>query len=166
MLALHEPVPVEVDEERPLAADRLADQWLLAAGVGAEVHHRRVELHELEVAQHRASPQCERHPVTRRHRRVGGLREDLAEPTRGEYDGPAAHRPDAVALTLAHHVQGDPGDPAVRREQRIDGQGVLDHLDVRRRLDGRHQCALDLRAGGVAAGVRDPVAMVTALPGQ
>ncbi len=166
VLALHEPVALEVDEEGALAADRLADQRLLAAGVGAEVHHRRVELHELQVAQHRAGAQRQRHAVAGRDRRVGGLREDLAEPARGEYDGPAAHRPDAVALALAHHVQGDPGDPAVLREQQVDGQGVLDDLDVGRGVDRRDQRALDLRAGGVAAGVRDPVAVVAALAGQ
>ena len=53
VLALHEAVALEVDEERALAADRLGDQRLLAARVGAEVHHRRVELHELQVAQRR-----------------------------------------------------------------------------------------------------------------
>ncbi len=166
VLTLHEPVAVEVDEERTLAADRLADQWLLAARVRAEVHHRRVELHELEVAQHRTRTQRQCHPVTGRHGRVGGLREDLPEPSRGEYDGPAAHRADTVALALSHHVQGDPGDPAVVREQRVHGQGVLDHLDVRGRVDGRHQRSLDLRAGGVTAGVRDPVPVMSTFAGQ
>ena len=125
-----------------------------------------MELHELEVAQHRARPQRQRHPVAGGDGRVGGLGEHLAEPTRGEYDGPAAHRPDAVTLALAHHVQGDPGDAPVGRAQQVDGEGVLDHLDVGSGVDRRHQGPLDLRAGGVSAGMRDPVAVVAALAGQ
>ena len=99
-------------------------------------------------------------------RRVGGLREHLAEAAAGEHDGPAAHRADAVALALAHHVQGEPGDAAVVGEQQVDGEGVLDHLDLGRPRDRGDQRALDLGPGGVAAGVRDPVAVVAALAGQ
>ena len=139
---------------------------LLAARVGAEVHHRRVELDELQVAQGRAGPQGERHAVAGRHRRVGGLGEHLAEAAGGEHDGPAVHRADAVADALADHVQGHPRDAAVLGEQQVDGEGVLDHLDLGRPLDGGDQRPLDLRAGGVAAGVRDPVAVVATLPGQ
>ena len=164
--ALHEPVALEVDEEGALAADRLGDQRLLAAGVGAEVHHRRVELDELQVAQRGAGPQRERHAVAGRHRGVGGLGEHLAEAAGGEHDGPAVHRADAVALALADHVQGDAGDAAVLGEQQVDGQRVLDHLDLGRPLDGGDQRPLDLGPGGVAAGVRDPVAVVAALAGQ
>ncbi len=166
VLALHEAVALEVDEERPLAADGLADQRLLAARVGAEVHHRRVELHELEVAQHRTGTQGERHAVPGRHLRVGRLGEHLAQPARGEYDGTAAHRADAVPLPFSHHVQRDPRDPSVGRAHQVDGEGMLDDLDVRGSLDRGDERALDLRAGGVAAGMRDPVAMVAALAGQ
>ena len=128
---------LEVDEEGALAADRLGDQRLLAAGVGAEVHHGRVELHELEVAQRRAGAQRERHAVAGGDRRVGGLGEDLAEPAAGQHDGPAADRADAVALALAHHVQGHAGDAAVRGEQQVDGERVLDDLDLGRRARPR-----------------------------
>ena len=131
--ALHEPVALEVDEEGALAADRLGDQRLLAAGVGAEVHDRRVELDELQVAQGGAGPQRERHAVAGRDRGVGGLGEHLAEAARGEHDGPAADRADAVADALADHVQGHPGDAAVLGEQQVDGERVLDHLDLGRR---------------------------------
>ena len=43
---------------------------------------------------------------------------------------------------------------------------MLDDLDLGRPLDRGDQRALDLGAGGVAAGVRDPVAVVAALAGQ
>ena len=90
VLALHEAVALAVDQEGALAAHRLGDQRLLPAGVGAELHHGRVELHELQVAQHRTGPQRQRHAVAGRHRGVGGLGEHLAEPTGGEHDGAAA----------------------------------------------------------------------------
>ena len=164
--ALHEPVALEVDEEGAFATDRLGDEWLLAAGVGAEVHDRRVELHELQVAQGGPGPQGEGHAVAGRHRGVGGLREHLAETTGGEHHGPAVDRADAVADPLADHVQGHPRDAPVLGEQQVDREGVLDHLDLGRSLDRGDQGPLDLGPGGVAAGVRDPVAVMAALPGQ
>ena len=58
-------------------------------------------------------------------------REDLAEPAGGEHDRPAVHRTDAVVLALAEHVQGQPGDAAVGGAEQVDGQRVLDDLDLR-----------------------------------
>ena len=166
VLALHEAVALEVDEEGALAADGLGDQRLLALRVGAEPHHRRVELDELEVAQPGAGAQRDRHPVAGGHARVGRLAEDLAEPAGGEHDGPAVHGADAVVLALAEHVEGQPGDAAVGGAQQVDGQRVLDDLDLRRPLDRGDEGALDLGAGRVAAGVGDAVAVVAALAGQ
>ncbi len=125
-----------------------------------------MELHELEVAEHRSGPERERHPVAGGDGGVGGLREDLAQPTRGEYDGPAAHRPDSVTLALTHHVQGDSRDATVGREQEVDRECVLHDLDVGRSLDGRDEGALDLGPGRITPGVCDPVAMVPSLAGQ
>ena len=48
--------PARVVEDRALAAHGLADQRLLADGVGPAPHHGRVELHELDVAHRRARP--------------------------------------------------------------------------------------------------------------
>ena len=59
-----------------------------------------------------------------------------------------------------------PATPPSSAQQQVDGQRVLDDLDLRRPLDGGDQRALDLGAGGVAAGVRDAVAVVAALAGQ
>ena len=87
-------------------------------------------------------------------------------PPRGEHDGPAVDRADSVALALAHHVQGDAGDAAVLGGQQVDGERMLDDLDLGGSLDGGDQGALDLGTGGVAAGVRDPVTVVAALAGQ
>ena len=140
--ALHEPVALEVDEERALAADRLGDQRLLAAGVGAEVHHRRVELHELQVAQRRPGPQRERHAVAGRHRGVRGLREHLAEPAAGEHHGPAAGprpTPSRWPSPITCRVT-----PAIRRRRR------------RRRAAGRRRA----RAGSTSiSGARSTAAI-------
>ncbi len=87
-------------------------------------------------------------------------------PAGGQHDRAAAHRTDAVALPFAHHVQRDAGDPVVIGEQQVHGERVLDDLDLRRTLDRSDQGALDLRAGRVATGVRDAVAVVPALAGQ
>ena len=70
--------PSRVDEERALAADRLGDQRLLAAGALAEPQHRRVELDELEVGDHRAGAQRGGDAVAGGDGRVGGGGVDLA----------------------------------------------------------------------------------------
>ena len=164
--APHEAVSLEVDEERALTTHRLGDQRLLAARVGSEVHHGRVELHELQVAQHRAGAQRDRHAIAGRHRGVRGLREDLTEAAAGQHHRAASDRPDTVALALAHHVQGHPGDATVVGEEQVDGERVLDHVDLGRVLGRRDQGPLDLRPGRVTARVRDPVAVVAALAGE
>ncbi len=58
--------------------------------------------------------------------------------------------------------------PSISRsvEEQIHRERVLDDLDLGRPLDGRDQGPLDLGPRGVAACVRDPVAVVTALAGQ
>ena len=167
--ALHEAVALEVDEEGALAAHRLGDQRLLAARVGAEVHHRRVELHELQVAQRRARPAARRaipSPVE-----TAGLvvwaktwpSPPLASTTARQRTAPTPSRwPSPITCRVT------PGDArrAVGVEQQVDGERVLDDLDLGRPLDRGDQRALDLGAGRVAAGVRDPVAVVAALAGQ
>ena len=67
MTPVHEAHPRAVDEECALAADRLRDERLLAAGARTEQEHRRVELHELQVGDPRPGPQRGRHPVAGRH---------------------------------------------------------------------------------------------------
>ena len=76
------------------------------------------------------------------------------------------HGTHSVALALAEDVQGQAGHAAVGGEEQVDGQRVLDDLDLRRPLDRGDQRALDLRARRVAAGVGDAVAVVAALAGQ
>ena len=164
--ALHEPVALPVDEEGTLAAHGLGDQRLLTARVGAEPHHRRVELDELQVAEHCAGAVGKRHPVARRDRGVRGLREDLPETAAGEDDGSTPDRAHPVVLALAHDVQRHAGHAAVVGQQEVDGEGVLDDLDLGGPGHGRDEGTLDLGPGGVAAGMGDAVAVVSALAGQ
>jgi len=161
----HDPLTVGVDEDGPFAADRLADQRLLAPGTGSEPEHGRVELHELEVTQHRTGPQCHRHPVCGRLRRIRGGGEHLTEPPTGEDDRAALHGTHAVALALAHHVQAEALHCAGRIELEVEGQRVLDDLAVGRVQRG-HQGAGDLGAGGVTAGMGDAIPTMAALTGQ
>lgn len=72
---------------------------------------------------------------------------------------------DPVVLALAHDVQGDTGRTALCVLQQVQYEGVLHGLDARG-LDGLDQCPRDLGAGGVAARVRDPAAVVAALAGE
>ena len=161
--------PVAVDEEGALAAHRLGDQRLLAGRALAEEEHRGVELHELQVGDPGPGPQRRRHAVAGRHRRVGRRRVDLPQAAGGEHDRPAVRRADPVDLPLADDVQRHPAHGTVVGGEQVDDEGVLDDLDagvVDDPVERGDERARDLGAGRVAAGVRDPVAVVAALAGQ
>ena len=162
----HEPRTGAVDQVRALAAHRLGDQRLLTLGVLAEPHHGRVELHELEVPGDGTRAQRQRHAVTGGHQRVGRGGVDLAHAAGGEHHRARVDRTHTVPLALAHHVQGDPAGPPGVVEEQVKHERVLDDLDTAVGADGRDQRSLDLRSGRVAACVRDPVAVVAALPGE
>lgn len=165
MLSDHEAHAVGIDQVGALAAHGLGDQGLLALRVRAEEQHGRVELDELQVADLRARPQRERHPVARRHRRVGGGGEDLAHAAGREDHSGGVDGPDAVVLALPHDVQGDTGGAALGVREEVQDERVLDGAHAPR-PHGLDQGAGDLGAGGVTAGVRDAAAVVAALAGQ
>ncbi len=107
-------------------------------------------------------------PCRRRWRRPGWWsgektwpRPPLASTTARQCTAPTPSRwPSPITCSVSA------GDAAVVGEQQVDGERVLDDLDLGRALDGGDQGPLDLGAGRVAAGVRDPVAVVAALAGQ
>lgn len=70
-----------------------------------------------------------------------------------------------VVLALAHDVQGDTGRTALRVLEQVQYEGVLHGFDARV-VHGLDERPGDLGAGGVAARVRDPAAVVAALAGQ
>ncbi len=162
----HEAVPVRVDQVRALAADGLGDQRLLALGLRAQPEDGRVELDELQVGDLGPGAQGQRDAVAGGDRRVGAGGEDLAHTAGGEHHGAGPDRADAVALALAHHVQGQAGRVAVGVGQQVEHQGVLDQLQPRVAADGGDQRARYLGAGRVAARVGDPAPVVSALAGE
>ena len=115
----HDPAAVPVDEHRALAADRLRDQRLRAVRLRTEPEHRRVKLHELEIADDGTGAQRQRDPVTGGDIGVGGRAEHLTHATRREDDGWGENRSHAVATTLAEHVQGHPGCPTLLVAQEV-----------------------------------------------
>ena len=166
----HHPLAGGVVEDRSFAAHRFGDERLLAGGVRTAPHHRRVELHELDVAHGEPGAQGDRRAVARDRRRVRRRREDLAEAAGGEHDGAGGHRADGGdaagrveqgdgdAGRLATAVVGSAGDE-------VEGEGPLEHVDAGR--DRRFvERALDLGAGTIAAGVDDAVVAVAALAGE
>lgn len=165
VLAQHEAHAVGVDQVGTLAAHRLGDQGLLALRVGAEEQHGGVELHELQVGDLGARAEGEGDPVAGRHGRVGGRREDLPHATRREDHGGRVHGAHTVVLALAHDVQGDARGTALGVRQKVQHERVLDRAQPTR-VYGLDECPGDLRAGRVAAGVRDTAAVVAALAGQ
>ena len=78
----------------------------------------------------------------------------------------ASTAPTPSSAALAEHVQGDAAGPAVGVAQQVQHQRVLDQPDPRVAADRGVQRPLHLGAGGVAAGVHDPVGAVAALAGQ
>ena len=171
-LAEHEPRAVLVDEHRPLAADRLGDQRLLAGrSVGAEPQHGRVELHELQVGHLARRPAARPRPRPRSRPWGSSSRRRPARGRRWRARPCGARRgPDPVACAFADDVQRDTADlPGRRPCSRSSDEGVLDHLDAR---VGRTAASWATRAreisrpGGVTAGVGDAVAQVPALAGE
>jgi hypothetical protein len=126
----HEPLPRPVAQHRALAAQRLADQRLLAASVRAQVEGGGVELDELQVGGDRAGAQAEGDAVARGDRRVGGGGVDLPHAAGGEHDRAGAHRADAVGAALAQHVQGDARGAARGVGEQVEHHRVLDEGDA------------------------------------
>src|SRR6185437_7114656 len=93
--------------------------------------HGRVELDELQVCGHRASPEREGDTVAGGDVRVRGGRVDLAEAAGGQYDRWGVNRADAIVLALADHVQCQAGGAAVVGQQQVDRHRVLDHVEAR-----------------------------------
>ena len=158
---------VEVDEERALAAHGLRHQRLLARGAGAEEQRGGVELHELEVGDGRAGAQGERDAVAGRHRGVGGAGEDLSHAAGREHDGPGVDRADAV---LACPRRARAASRPAARPSAVRSRSSTSACSTSRTSSagphGRDERALHLGAGGVTAGVHDPVAVMPALARQ
>ena len=157
--SVHHPVAFLVHQERPLAADRLADQEL---GLLGGVQGGRVELHELDVAHPRAGAERHRQTVAGADRRVGGDQVDLPHAPQGDDRrfGPGDHQ---RILPAVDHQDTTAGASGL---QQVDDERVLHHLHPRLAGQRPAQGVLDLRPGRVAPGVNDPPVGVPALLGE
>ena len=153
----------------PRTASLTSACWPAASG--PRPHHRRVELHELDVAHGEPGAQGDRHAVAGDRRRVRRRGEHLPVAAGGERRPPAPRTTPTDCDVAVGVEQGDrdAGRLAARRRRRADdeveGEGALEHLDA-----GRHrrlvERALHLGAAAVAAGVDDAVVAVPALAGE
>jgi hypothetical protein len=169
----HERGAVGQAQDRPLAAERLADEEALRHRVEEA---GRVELIELHVPDLGACPVGHCHAVARRHVGVGCIQVNLSRAAGGEHRGPREVRLDdggpaggplAARRALVEHVRAgavvgatEPGE-----HDQVDRGVVLGDADPRVRGDAFEQRALDLGAGGVG-GVDDPARRVSSLAAE
>jgi hypothetical protein len=69
-------------------------------------------------------------------------------------------------LAWSDHVKCYSGRSATRRRDDVQHESVLHDIDSRIGTDGRHECSGHFGSRRVTSSVRDPIAMVTAFPGQ
>ena len=137
-----------------------------------------MELHELQVAQHRARPaarrRCRRPSPAAGWSRTGTPARSRRSPARRRGRGRRRRRPGCPSPRRAGSRRRPAPRPVRlagvgRARQHVEDERVLDDLDARvvaHGLELRDQRAGDLRARGVAAGVRDAVGVVAALAGE
>ncbi len=102
----HEPTAFRVEQVGAFAAESLGDQ---RAGRSGDVQRRRVELHELQVAQDRSGPVGHRQSVRRGDRGIGRFAIELAGAAGGQ---DRVGRPDDLEAVIL--VVPDDADAAVR----------------------------------------------------
>ncbi len=156
----HEALSRRVAQIRAFAAQRLGDE--LHRLLAGHRETRRVELHELEVADRGAGAVRHGDAVAGRHRRVGGASVHLTGAACGQHGDHG-------------HVEGEPAVVEVERERPdaapLDGEKVDDELVLVELYAAAHagrlgEGARHLAAGGVAAGVHDAGHRVRALAAE
>ena len=109
-----------------------------------------VELHELDVGDHRAGPEGERDAVAGGDHRVRRDLEQLAH---------AAGRDDRVVSTDLHRrtrgIQRPHPDAPAALDHQIHREAAFPNVDEIQRVNRGNECPLDLGPGGVAARVHD-----------
>ena len=118
LVAGHETLAVDVEQPRAFAAQGLREQEARRAGNGDD---RRMELHELEIADRRPGRPRQRHAVAGGDRGIGRLAEDAAGAAGGQQRSRGAHL----------------GEPAVLDIARADAAPALDGRGPRRGRRGR-----------------------------
>ena len=125
-----------------------------------------MELHEFEVGYLGPGAQGQGNTIARGHRRVRRLGEDLTEAPGGQDDHRRECGADTIALALAHDVQRHALGSPVFVAQQVQDERTLDELDAGVEGDRSHERPRDLGAGGIATGMGDAIAMVSALASQ
>jgi len=157
----HRPAVV-VAQGRAGAAQRLGDERARSART-RRPQHGRVELDELDVAQHGPGPGGEGEAVAGDAGGVGRGRVGVTETTRGEHDCPCGHVTHLEVTTVfAHPGDVDADDPSVPVvvASEVEGERARPQAEpppVEEAAEGGAQHTVDLGARGVAAGVHDPV---------
>ena len=154
----HETVSVAVDQPGPFAPHGLADQAAAAAG---DVQHRGMELHELHVAQLGAGAIGHGHAVAGGPVGIGRLAIELPGPAGGQN---RLLGPDQGFAVLRVPDQRPAAGAVVG--QQVEREGVFPDVDVGGILGTMDDRPHDLLARGVAQGVGDAVAAVSALAAQ
>jgi hypothetical protein len=152
-----EALALGVAQQGAVTPQRLREQGPRHGGV---VEGGGVELLELDVGHGHPRPQRHGDPVARSLRRVGGDGEQLAVAARGHEHVAGSHLDALAPLGRRHHP---PAATAVHDQ--IEGEGALVDGSTGL-LDGLHQRAFDLGAGGGTPGVDDPGQGVAALTRQ
>ena len=166
----HHPLAGSVEQDCAFPANGLAHQRLLPTGVGAAPHHRRMELHELHVADRQPGAHRHRRPIAGYGRRIRRGREHLAVATGRQHNRTGSHDTDGRCRTGGiEHGDADPGCLTVtanrRPDNHVEGVRPLEHLDSggESRLVER---SLHLGATAVAARVNDAMVTVPALAAE
>jgi len=131
IVARHEGRTVRPAQDATLSAHRLADEEGFRLRV---VEAGRVELDELHVPDRSSGAIGHGDPVTRRHVGVAGIQVHLAGAAGREQRRPGADRVDPSGLEVERidaPAAGGARQCELARDQEVDGDGALEHLDRR-----------------------------------
>ncbi len=156
--AAHDGCAAPVHEHRPLAAHRFAHQ---RQRIGGDPHRGRMELHELEVGQHRAGARRHGDAATARPERGRRARVQAAEAAGREHHGAGGDHDGVAARSNQHGA----ADAAVGSGQQSRCAHAFEQRHARARLDRVEQRADDRGACRVGD-VRDPPPRMRALEAQ
>ena len=140
----------------PRTASVTSGRWPVAR---AGPQHGRVELHELDVGERRAGAQRHRQTVGGGDVRVGGGRVQMPGAAGGQHDRGRPDQPDPAVGRQHGTARGPDRDPSSTTSSATWPASTVGSPAA------RQQRPFDLGAGGVAAGVDDPVRRCARPPG-
>ena len=160
MVALHEALAVAIAEIGAFAAQGLGEQKARHAG---HVERGGMELDELEVGDFGAGAVGGRDAVAGGDVGIGGLEEDAAEAAGGEQDGARVNGDGPLDVLL---IDVGAEAAAVGVDEQIGHAGEAAELDIRQAGGVAVEGFGDLAAGGIAVGVENAVARMSAFAAE